>query len=100
MARNNAWSNLRLHSACGQLIDADIWAPRTSFFPSIGATLNHILIVDWYYLDALTSGGRGRAAYADQTPYRAIGDLATAQIASDRVLTNFCAALSDTDMTR
>ena len=39
MARNNAWSNLRLHRACAQLSETDYKAARTSFFPSIHLTL-------------------------------------------------------------
>ena len=51
MARNNAWANHRLLKACGQLSQDAFAARRTSFFPSIKATLNHILTVDWYYLE-------------------------------------------------
>ena len=100
MAENNAWSNRRLLRACRPLSETEIWAPRTSFFPSIGATLNHILIVDWFYVDALTSGGRGRSVYALETPYRAIEDLACAQMKSDGALTSFCASLEDGDLSR
>ena len=57
MARNNAWSNRRLYRACGELSASELGAPRTGFFPSIRLTLNHILIVDWYYLDALEEAG-------------------------------------------
>src|SRR5437868_13365726 len=53
MAYNNAWANHRLLTACCKLSHADFEAPRTSFFPSLKATLNHIVTVDWYYIDAL-----------------------------------------------
>jgi hypothetical protein len=53
---NNAWANHRLHEACAKLNADDYKATRTSFFPSIHLTLNHILLVDWYYLDALDNG--------------------------------------------
>src|SRR5262249_6559555 len=53
MARNNAWANHRLLSACEALTPEEFAAPRTSFFPSLRATFNHILVVDWYYIDAL-----------------------------------------------
>ena len=39
---------------------------RTGFFPSLAATLNHILVVDWFYVDALEGGWLGRAAFADE----------------------------------
>lgn len=53
MAFNNAWANHRLLKACAQLTDAEFAAPRVSFFPSLAATLNHNLTVDWYYVDIL-----------------------------------------------
>ncbi len=53
MAANNAWANHRLLAACAQLSQDDFTATRTSFFPSLKATLNHIVTVDWYYVDAL-----------------------------------------------
>ena len=43
MAQNNACSNLRLLTACRRLSDEEFAATRTSFFPSLLATLNHIL---------------------------------------------------------
>src|SRR5262249_43437037 len=59
LAENNAWSNMRLYRACEQLSSDELDAPRTSFFPSIRETLDHILTVDRYYIDALTRGDRG-----------------------------------------
>ena len=53
MAYNNAWANHRLLTACNKLSQVDFEAKRTSFFPSLKATLNHIVTVDWYYIDAL-----------------------------------------------
>ena len=62
MACNNAWANHRLLTACSRLSQEDFVAPRTSFFPSIKATLNHNLTVDWYYVDALERASPRRAA--------------------------------------
>ena len=95
MARNNAWSNYRLHRACDTLPDTELAAPRTSFFPSLFATLNHILAVDAYYIDALTGGGRGPAAFRDFVPLTTMTALAAAQAASDRTLVQFCDGLSE-----
>ena len=39
--------------ACCELSPDEFRTARTSFFPSIKATLNHILTVDWYYLEML-----------------------------------------------
>ena len=99
-ARNNAWSNHRLHTACAALSEAALTAERTSFFPSILLTLNHILIVDWYYLDALEAGGRGPALYADETPFDALGPLTEAQRLSDHRLIAFCDRLRPGDADR
>ncbi len=61
MARNNAWSNARLLEACTRLSDEAFAAPRVSFFPSLQMTLNHILLVDRYYLaDLKGRGGRSK----------------------------------------
>ncbi|TGP37377.1 damage-inducible protein DinB, partial [bacterium M00.F.Ca.ET.228.01.1.1] len=59
MARNNHWSNDRLYRAVLSLEPGEFEAARTSFFPSIKDTLNHILAVDHLYLDFLTEGGVG-----------------------------------------
>lgn len=69
LAHNNAWSSLRLHDACRNLSKDDYRSARTSFFPSIPRTLNHILIVDWYYVDALERGGKGRSVFENEMPY-------------------------------
>ncbi len=100
MARNNAWSNARLMAACRQLSPAEFVAQRTSFFPSLSLTLNHILIVDWYYLDALEGGGRGVALFAEEEPYPLIDDLARAQDAADRRLIAYCDRLEAADLGR
>lgn len=51
--RANRLANHRLGQAVLQLSDDDFQAPRTGFFPSIVGTLNHLLLVDRYYLDCL-----------------------------------------------
>jgi len=95
MARNNAWSNHRLLTACRELSQDAFEAPRVGFFPSLQRTLNHILIVDWYYLDGLENGGRGLALVADEVPCRTVADLAREQRASDLRLVRYCDGLRD-----
>ena len=96
MAANNAWSNRRLLAACLHLTDAEFAAARTSFFPSLQQTLNHIFIVDRYYLADLT--GEGRSIVADEIPYPAAADLAAAQAAQDQRLIAFCRGLNDASL--
>jgi len=94
MARNNAWSNLRLLRACRQLSPSEFNARRVSFFPSIMLTLNHILTVDWLYLDALLREGRGLKVFEPENPYQDCDSLAEAQSATDRRLVEFCDGLT------
>jgi uncharacterized damage-inducible protein DinB len=93
MACNNAWSNHRFLNACASLSPEDFAAKRTSFFPSIAATLNHILTVDWYYVDALEGGSLGPAAWKDEIPCPKFADLNREQRAVDRRLIAFCRKL-------
>ena len=100
LARANRLANHRLDAACLQLTH-DAWiAPRAGFFPSIAATLNHILVVDRYYLDALEEGGRGAALFADPMPCDTMAALADAQRAADERLIAFCAGLDDARLAR
>ena len=105
MACNNAWANHRLLGACGRLSQADFVAPRPSFFPSIKATLNHILTVDWYYVDALERALRRRRAntqpgrfFDPEEPFATCAALSAEQHAVDQRLLVACQALTDAQM--
>jgi uncharacterized damage-inducible protein DinB len=101
MARNNAWANDRLLEACEKLTPEDFAAPRTSFFPSLRRTLNHLYAVDVYYLDALEETGRGLAVFQPDDPDFALpAELRAAQAASDRRLVAYCDRLAATDLDR
>jgi uncharacterized damage-inducible protein DinB len=102
MACNNAWSNHRLLTACARLSQADFVAARTSFFPSIKATLNHILTVDWYYVDAIERSSRQQEPnresnrfFDPEEPFDACAALAAEQRAVDKRLIDACAMLDD-----
>ncbi|MGA0597268.1 DinB family protein [Enterovirga sp. CN4-39] len=95
MAYNNAWANHRLHQACSALTRAEFEAPRSGFFPSIKLTLNHILVIDWFYVDALEGGTLGPAAFADQAPCSTMRELAAAQATVDRRLIAWCEAMDE-----
>lgn len=94
LARNNAWSNRRLHAACAALTQAELEAPRVGFFPSLQATLNHILVVDWYYLDGLEGGGLGLATQETPIPFPSLAELTAAQRESDERLIRLCDSLT------
>ena len=95
MARNNAWANHRLLTACAELTQEEFEAARTGFFPSIKATLNHILVVDWFYVDGLEGGWLGPKAWADRTPCATVAELQREQAAVDRRLIEVCEALTE-----
>src|SRR3954469_724039 len=104
-ACNNAWANHRLLGACGALSHAEFVAPRTSFFPSIKATLNHNVTVDWYYVDALERALRGEPVTRDiarffepEEPFVDCAALAAAQRDVDRRLVDASAALTDAQL--
>ncbi len=86
MAYNNAWANHRLLAACAGLSQGEFVQERTGFFPSLRATLNHILIVDWFYIDAMEGGTLGPAAWAEREPRATVALLQEAQAAVDQRL--------------
>jgi uncharacterized damage-inducible protein DinB len=104
-AYHNAWANHRLLKACAQLSHEEFIAARTSFFPSLKATLNHILTVDWYYLEMLERSRAGLPPHAQAhrhfepaQPFSTCAELSREQHAADRRLIAYCAALADGDL--
>lgn len=107
MAYQNAWANHRLATAWRQLSPDDLAAPRVSFFPSLRATLNHILTVDWFYVDALERELRadephpdGQVFFTDDEPCTDAAGLAHEQAQVDRRLIAYCEQLRDADLGR
>jgi uncharacterized damage-inducible protein DinB len=105
MAYNNAWANHRLLKACAQLTPAEFAAPRTSFFPSIKATCNHIVTVDWLYLDMLERAVKAQPPnletgrfFEPEEPFATCAELIDAQRAADRRLIVLCAALDNAQL--
>jgi uncharacterized damage-inducible protein DinB len=100
MAYNNAWANHRLLAACARLSQDEFTAPRTGFFPSLRATLNHILIIDHFYIDAMEGGTLGPAAWANREPCATVTALAHAQAAADQRLLAIVEALDGAGLQR
>ena len=94
-AHNNAWANHRLLSACAILTPEEFDATRIGFFPSIKATLNHILTIDLFYVDALEGGTLGPEAWANPVPCPTLRELKAAQAAVDRRLIAWCDGLDE-----
>jgi uncharacterized damage-inducible protein DinB len=97
-ARANRLANRRLHEAMAPLTRDDFHAPRTSFFPSLAKTLNHILAVDGYYIDALEGRGDMVARYDAFVPADTLEELAPRQAASDERLIEYCETLHVSDL--
>src|SRR5436190_8514966 len=93
-AYNNAWANHRLLAACQNLSQAEFEAVRTGFFPSLQKTLNHIYIIDLFYVDALEGGWLGPKAWENDVPCRSLGELKHAQSVVDKRLMAICDALT------
>jgi len=93
-AYNNAWANHRLLDACRNMSQAEFEAVRTGFFPSLQKTLNHILIIDRFYVDALEGGWLGPKAWENQVPCATVADLRIEQSAVDQRLINVCEDLT------
>jgi uncharacterized damage-inducible protein DinB len=92
-AHANRLANHRLHAAMAPLSPAELHAPRVGFFPSLMATLNHILGVDLYYVSALAGDADPHAAWASFNPTAGLAELAAAQKTSDQRLIGVCEAL-------
>jgi uncharacterized damage-inducible protein DinB len=94
-AHANRLANHRLHRAMTALDEAAFHAPRTGFFPSLAASLNHILVVDQYYIGALRGEPDLPATYASFVPARTLSELARRQQVSDERLIAHCLGLDD-----
>jgi uncharacterized damage-inducible protein DinB len=93
-ACNNAWANHRLLTACGSVSQEEFEAGRTGFFPSLQMTLNHIYVVDLFYVDALEGGWLGPKAWENPVPCPSLAELRGAQSSVDKRLIAVCDALT------
>ena len=93
-AHANRLANHRLHGAMALLGADEFHAPRTSFFPSLAATLNHLLAVDLYYIGALHGDAGIVQAYQHFQPAGTVAELATRQAVSDQRLIDYCLSLT------
>lgn len=80
-ARYNAWANKRLYDACAKLSEPDYMQPRPSFFGSIHATLNHLMVGDRIWLGRIE--GRPEKLALNQILYADFTALSVARGAED-----------------
>jgi uncharacterized damage-inducible protein DinB len=94
-AHANRLANRRLHAALANLSTSELHAKRTSFFPTIIGTLNHLLAVDRYYIAALHGDPDMEASYRRFAPHDELASYVASQDASDAKLVAFCDRLDD-----
>ena len=94
-AHANRLANRRLQASLAGLSTSDLHARRTSFFPTLIGTLNHLLAVDLYYIAALHGEPDMEAQYRRFAPHDELASYAAAQDASDTKLVAFCDKLDD-----
>jgi uncharacterized damage-inducible protein DinB len=92
-ARYNRWANRRLYDACAQLSAADYHAARPSFFGSIHATLNHILVGDSVWFGRFTGRPATQIAALNQILHADFASLRAARAAKDEEIVAFCDTL-------
>jgi uncharacterized damage-inducible protein DinB len=86
LAQANRLANARLHQACAKLEPSELTVARPAFFGSIQKTLNHILLVDRFYLGALLGRRLDRAALDEATFCPDLATLAAWQAKTDLTL--------------
>ena len=89
-ARANRMANRRLHAAMARLTREEFHAPRVGFFPSLAQTLNHVLAIDVYYIDALEGVADMVARYEQFVAADTLQELAYRQQLSDERLITVC----------
>ena len=94
-AHANRLANRRVQAALANLSTSELHSKRTSFFPTLIGTLNHLLAVDRYYVAALHGEPDMEAQYRRFAPHDELGPYASAQDASDCKLIAFCDQLDD-----
>jgi uncharacterized damage-inducible protein DinB len=94
LARYNAWANRRLYDAVAQLSEAEYMKPRPSFFGSIHAALNHVLVGDRIWLARLEENPNPMYKL-DQVLYGDLVALRVAREAEDAHIGNFVAGIDE-----
>jgi uncharacterized damage-inducible protein DinB len=89
-AHANRLANRRVQAALANLSTSELHAKRTSFFPTLIGTLNHLLAVDLYYIGALHGEADVHAQYGRFALHDELASYVSAQERSDQRLVLFC----------
>ena len=95
LARYNQWANRRLYAAAAGLHEAEYMRALPSFFGSLHATLNHILVGDRIWMGRLTGHPETKIAALDQILYAELAGLRVAREAEDALIINFADELDE-----
>jgi uncharacterized damage-inducible protein DinB len=95
MARYNQWANRRLYAAAAALHEADYMRALPSFFGSLHATLNHILVGDRLWMGRLTGKADTGIRSLDQILYADLVGLRVAREAEDALIINYADELDE-----
>ncbi len=95
MARYNQWANRRLYAAAAALHEADYMRPVPSYFGSLHATLNHILVGDRSWMGRLTGRLDTGIRSLDQILYADLVGLRVAREAEDALIINYADELDE-----
>jgi uncharacterized damage-inducible protein DinB len=98
LAQANRLANARLHRVCGQLPAQELTKPRPAFFSTIQVTLNHILMVDRFYINALEGGALDEPSLDQALACPDLPTLVQWQAASDNRLITHVTGLSANDL--
>ncbi len=95
LAAYNRWANQTLYEAVGKLSAQAFAAQRAGFFPSLGKTLNHILVGDTVWMGRLDGTGAPGITSLDQALHADFAPLAKARAAMDDRIVAFADGLSE-----
>jgi uncharacterized damage-inducible protein DinB len=98
LARYNTWANGLLYAACAALPAAEYHRARPSFFGSIHATLNHLLVADRIWFGRITGNAPDIALNAEL--YADLPSLRTAREAEDARIETLVQGMSEADLLR
>jgi uncharacterized damage-inducible protein DinB len=94
LAHYNTWANQRVYDAVSRLGEAEYMKPRLSFFGSIHATLNHILVGDRLWI-ARIEERTPPPLKLDQILYGDLVALRVARAAEDEHILNTMAGIDE-----
>ena len=95
LARYNQWANRRLYAAAAALPEADYMRALPSFFGSLHATLNHLLVGDRLWMGRLTGHPPPGITALDQILYAEFVGLRVAREAEDAAIVNYMDGLDE-----